>query len=277
MIATTQVISEVPPILAVQSRAPALLYRAFAFPLKFGWGMLFCQSLLGSILLVGWTYRLALRAALKFWWFRRAYSERGITLDQFLSASERTKPHQHWPNWFLQQNFRETIRAPERRAPALRDSTGPRLPFVFVDSLSQNFWIGLRAIANTWVLTLPACLFWWFGWYDGWNNSFNKGYEQAVVGPAISLLGIAWFITMMFYLPLAQARQAVTSQWRAFYQFRLIWKLVRDRWIYCVFLALLYSFSSIPLSALKTSPMFWMRNNPALGALTATQVIAALQ
>src|SRR6266566_2867615 len=122
MIATTQVISEVPPIIAVQSRAPALLYRAFVFPLKFVWGMLFCQSLLGSILLVGWTYRLAQRAALKFWWSRRAYSERGITLDQFLSASERTKPHQHWPNWFLQQNFRETIRSPERRAPALRDS-----------------------------------------------------------------------------------------------------------------------------------------------------------
>src|SRR5437867_2047800 len=122
MIAATPVISDAPPVIAVPSRTRALVYRALVFPLKFVWGMLFCQSFLGSILVVGWTYRLAQRAALKFWWSRRAYSERGITLDQFLSASERTKPHQHWPNWFLQQNFRETIRSPERRAPALRDS-----------------------------------------------------------------------------------------------------------------------------------------------------------
>src|SRR5882672_1071927 len=157
MIATTPVISEVPPIIGVQSRAPARLYRALAIPLKFLWGLFFCQSFLGSILVVGWTYRLAQRAALKFWWSRRPNSERGLTLDQFLSASERTKPHQHWPNWFLHQNFRESIRPPERRAPALRDSNPDgvfekpspspaleeragerRLPFAFVHSLSQK-------------------------------------------------------------------------------------------------------------------------------------------
>jgi hypothetical protein len=117
MIATTPVISEVPSIIAVPSRAPARLYRALAFPLKFVWGLIFCQSFLGSILIVGWTYRLAQGAALKFWWSRRANSERSITLDQFLSASERTKPHQHWPNWFLQQNFCEMMGRPERRVP----------------------------------------------------------------------------------------------------------------------------------------------------------------
>jgi hypothetical protein len=125
---------------------------------------------------------------------------------------------------------------------------------------------------NTWALTLPACLLWWFGWYDGWNNSFNKGYEQAAVGPLISLLGIAWFITAMFYVPLAQARQAVTGEWRSFYQFRLIWKIVRDRWVYCVLLAVLYALLSVPLSVLKTSPMFWMHSSPSLGALTSAQV-----
>src|SRR5437868_7079045 len=230
------------------------------FPIKLFWGMLFCQSMTGSILVLGWTYRSAQRSAFRFWHLRAR-------------SDQPTDRQDHWPNWFVQQNFGEILRASAGTGLARR---GLRIVPALGQSLWLNFWIGLRAIANTWVLTLPACLFWWFGWYDGWNNSFNKGYEQAVVGPAISLLGIAWLITMMFYLPLAQARQAVTGQWRAFYQFRLIWKLVRDRWIYCVFLALLYSFSSIPLSALKTSPMFWMRNNPALGALTATQVIAAL-
>ena len=277
MIAATPVISDAPPVIAVPSRTRALVYRALVFPLKFVWGMLFCQSFLGSILVVGWTYRLAQRAALKFWWSRRAASERGLTLDQFLGASERTKPHQHWPNWFLQQNFRETIRAPERRAPALRDSTGPRLPFVFVDSLSQNFWIGLRAITNTWVLTLPACLFWWFGWYDGWNNSFNKGYEQAPVGPLISIFGIVLFIAAMFYVPLAQARQAVTGEWRSFFQFRLVWRIVRGRWISSVALALLYSLFALPLNVLKTSPAFQPVANPALGNLTDLQVLKHLE
>src|SRR6266478_1267662 len=286
MIATTTVISDVPPVIAAPSRTRALLYRALIFPLKLVWGMLLCQSFLGSILVVGWTYRLAQRAALKFWWSRRPSSERGITLDQFLIASERTEPHQHWPNWFLRQNFRESIRQPERRAPALRDPTSevsqscrstPGLPFALVHSLWQNFWIGLRAITNTWVLTLPACLFWWFGWYDGWNNSFNKGYEQAPVGPLISIFGIVLFIAAMFYLPLAQARQAVTGEWRSFYQFRLVWKIVRDRSVYCVLLGVLYTLLSIPLSILKTSPMFWMHNSPALSAMTSSQVTASLK
>src|SRR6266446_1674201 len=285
MIATTPAISNVPPIIAVQSRTPALLYRSLVFPLKFVWGMLLCQSFLGSILVVGWTYRLAQRAALKFWWSRRPSSERGITLDQFLIASERTEPHQHWPNWFLRQNFRESIRQPERRAPALRDPTSevsqscrstPGLPFALVHSLWQNFWIGLRAITNTWVLTLPACLFWWFGWYDGWNNSFNKGYEQAPVGPLISIFGIVLFIAAMFYVPLAQARQAVTGEWRSFFQFRLVWRIVRARWISSVALALLYSLLALPLNVLKTSPAFQPQNNGALANLTDIQVLKHL-
>src|SRR5947208_11252041 len=144
--------------------------------------MLFCQSFLGSILVVGWTYRLAQRAALKFWWSRRTNSERGLTLDQFLGASERTKLHQHWPNWFLQQNFRESIRPPERRDPALHDSTpevsqsrtsAPRLLSASFGSLRQNFWIGLRAITNTRTLILPACLFRLSCCYDDCNTSFT--------------------------------------------------------------------------------------------------------
>src|SRR6266852_2133210 len=199
--------------------------------------------------------------------------------------------------------------AGERRAPALRDSTpedvsgksppSPPAPRTlsgleeragerrhrrstphrlsgFVHSLWQNFWIGLRAITNTWVLTLPACLFWWFGWYDGWNNSFNKGYEQAPVGPLISIFGIVLFIAAMFYVPLAQARQAVTGEWRSFFQFRLVWRIVRARWISSVALALLYSLLALPLNVLKTSPAFQPQNNGALANLTDIQVLKHL-
>ena len=51
-------------------RPTTLLRRTLIFPIKFLWGMVFCQGLLGSILVVGWTYRLAQRTALKFWFSR---------------------------------------------------------------------------------------------------------------------------------------------------------------------------------------------------------------
>jgi len=263
-----------PSAVQAQLQAPALLHRVLVFPLKFFWGMLFCQSLAGSIFVVGWTYRLAQRSALKFWFSRRGRPQASLAFAEFAAAQEVTSEHVHWPNWFVQQNFRHAVRS------------GPEAGWItaalnvlraLVHSLWVNFWTGLSAIANTWVLTLPAGVFWWFGWYDGWNNSFNKGYEQAAVGPLISLFGIAWFITAMLHLPLAQARQAITGQWRSFYEFRLIRKLVRDRWVSCVLLAVSYSLLCVPLSILKTSPMFWMHSNPALGALTTAQVAASLK
>jgi hypothetical protein len=52
---------------------------------------------------------------------------------------------------------------------------------------------------------------------------------------------------------------------------------MRDRWVYCVLLALLYTLLSIPLAILKTSPMFWMQHDPALGAMTKAQVLTALK
>jgi hypothetical protein len=253
---------------------PSLLRRIVIFPLKLVWGMLFCQTLTGSIFVVGWTYRLAQRSALKFWFSQSDSVRAGSTFTQFLAGMEMTRLHLHWPNWFARQNFRDAARFRPELSP-----TGYlfRIVRALVDSLWMNFWIGLRGILNIWVLTLPACVLWWFGWYDGWNNSFNKGYEQAAVGPLISLLGIALFIAAMFYLPMAQARQAVTADWRSFYQFRLIVKLAKDRWMFCVLLAVLYSLLGIPLSILKTSPTFWMHNSQALGSLTTAQVAASLK
>lgn len=276
MEAPAHAVSLDPPVAAESAvpLAPSRLRRILVFPLKFFWGMVFCQGLAGSLLVVGWTYRLAQRAAFQ-WWSGQAQPERmGTGLTRFLAGHQDTRPHVHWPNWFARQNFQYELQQGRELSPGARV---PRLFSALVQSLWQNFWIGLRGIVNTWVVTLPAGLLWWFGWYDGWNNSFNKGYEQAAVGPLISLLGIAWFIAAMFYLPLAQARQAVTGEWRAFFQFRLIRKLARERWVFCVLLAGLYSVLAIPLSVLKTSPMFWMHNSPALSHLAPDQVVAMLR
>lgn len=263
---------EAPPVIRTKSRWPSFFYRALFVPVKFVWGMVFCQGFLGSIFVVGWTYRLAQRAVWKNWWRRAEPAQRKETFVEFLQTDDRTKAHVSWPNWFAQQDFREAIR---RRGGTTVGSYILSVLKALVYSLWLNFRIGLQAIANTWVLTLPAGLFWWFGWYDGWNNSFNKGYEQAPVGPLISLFGIALFIAAMFYVPLAQARQATTGEWRAFYQFRVVWSVVRLRWLSCIGLALLYGLFALPLSIMKTVPGYWA-NKPELANVADAQVIKML-
>jgi hypothetical protein len=241
-------------------------------PVKLFWAMAFCQGLIGSVIVVGWTYRLTQRSVLKYWWSKSSEPLKGESFGSFVSAQDPAKAaYRRWPNWFCVQGFREAIRRPP-------DTTSwhyvRSLPKTFFGSLWLNFKLGLQAVLNTAVLTLPACLFWWFGWYDGWNNSFSKGYEQAAVGPLISLFGIIWFIAAMFYVPLAQARQAATGQWRSFYQFRLVWSVVRVRWMACVGLALLYVGLALPLNIMKTAPTFWGLNLP--GTLTDAEVLKRL-
>jgi len=265
---------EAPSVAApAPSRAPSQLWRTLVFPVKLLWGMAFCQSVLGSIFVVGWSYRLAQRSVLKYWWSRRPLSQARLAFDDFLAGSEQTRVHRRWPNWFAEQNFREAIRPQPHLSRLRRAFSFGRAP---CHSVWLNFWIGLRAITNTWALTLPACLFWWFGWYDGWNNSFNKGYEQAPAGPLISIFGIFLFIAAMFYVPLAQARQCATGEWRSFFQFGLVWSVVRLRWISSVCLALLYSLFALLLHVLQIAPMFLPQGNPGLEHLTDAQVLKRL-
>jgi hypothetical protein len=277
---------EAAPLAISPPQVSSKLRRLLFFPLKLLLGMIFCQGLLGSILVVGWTYRLAQRSAVKYWWSRSRRPEQGKTFCEFLSETASTSALHDWPNWFLQQKAegRGSSDEPPISSHASRITHHPhrithhvtRLPRLLLHSLWLNFWLGLRAILNTWVLTIPACLFWWFGWYDGWNNSFNKGYEQAPVGPIISISGIILFIAAMFALPLAQARQAVTGHWRSFYDVRLIWKIVRIRWLACAGLASLYCAFALPLNVLKTGPIFWASGKPMLEHLSDTQVLKSL-
>src|SRR6266404_842049 len=90
----------------------ARLRRGLVFSVKFFWGLIFCQSVVGSILIIGWVYRLTQRSALKFWWSRSSCSrgQSSQNFKEFLSASTATRPLRHWPNWFVQQNFLEAIR-----------------------------------------------------------------------------------------------------------------------------------------------------------------------
>jgi hypothetical protein len=211
------------------------LPKWIAFPCKVFVGMVLIQNLLGAVVVMGWVWRATQRFVLRAWWKR----SRAVSWNEFVGGARETEIHRTWPNWFL----------------------GPAGSSSKMERLFGGFWLNLktggRAILNTWVITGPACALWIFSWYDGWNNSFNKGYEQAAVGPATGIAGVLLFIAAMFYLPMAQARHAATGDWRTFFQFRIVWKIIRKRWLESLGLAILFVSLSVPLTAMKTAPGFF--------------------
>jgi hypothetical protein len=127
------------------------------------------------------------------------------------------------------------------------------------------------------VLTIPGCVLWLFAWQYGWTVSFHKGYEESPIGPLVGLLGVALFIAAMFYVPLAQARQAATDSWRAFFQFRVNWRLIASRWGGFVILAAAYAMLSAPISFLKVLPASPEQIEPNFAQLTDAEVVARLR
>ena len=245
---------------------------AAMFAWKFFLGATLCQWLPGSVLVLGWTMRLMQRVVLKQWWLRSELPRSGASFKSFLAADARTREQVRWPNWFVRQNAWQRIREQAGAAALFR-----AVPGAAMRSLGQNLKLGAQGIFNVWVFTLPAGVLWLFSWYDGWNNSFNKGYEQAAVGPLTGILGIAWFIAAMFYVPMAQARQAATGQWRSFYQFGFVWTLIRRRWLACLGLAALFSALTLPVMILKTALGFYAQIHPAVATESPAQVAAGLQ
>lgn len=205
-------------------------------------GALLCQTFLGSVIVLGWVQRSARRATLKHWWrMGSSQAARYKNFESFALEAQPTQEFADWPNWVLSEY------GPTRLC------GGPRRWF---GAFFNNARLGAQAILNTWVLTLPGCLLWSIAWYDGWQNSFNKGYEHAWVGPTTFGIGTILFIGAMFYVPLAQARQASTGRWRSFYDFKLIWYLIRRRWLASLGLAMVCAALSLPALVLKTWPAF---------------------
>ena len=99
-------------------------------------------------------------------------------------------------------------------------ATADRTSFFLGDGASRGIaaqWFGglmsnLAAGAKAWLgalaLSLPFSLVWYAGWFAGWENSFSKGYEQAGVWPATSLLAVFLSLPILALLPMAVAHQA---------------------------------------------------------------------
>lgn len=230
-------------------------------------GAFMVQNLFFAVLVVGWTYRSMQRAALKTWWKMSGNKAPGLSYEEAVSKYPQFREHASLPKWFNRDHAKiywTEVRAKEGGA---LETIKAGLSVAF-HSVRKNFTIGIQGLFNIFALTILPATLWQFGWYAGWDNSFNKGYEQAQVGIFISLTGIALFIAVMFYLPMAQARQAVTGQWRSFFQFRVVWNIVRTRAFSCMILALAYGLVSVPVTFFKTLPLFMENVNPAVLTMT---------
>jgi hypothetical protein len=219
---------------------------------------------IGSIVVVGWTYRWLQGRVLYAWW-KQSRLRTGGSFDDFLAGFGPAAPVRK-PRWLVQERLRAS----------LRQRGGLRVLRAPWHSLWLNFKIGVKGLFCTYLLTGWGCLLMYFGWEDGWRNSFHKGYEQAFVGPAVSVLGILLFTLSLFYVPMAQVHQAVTGEARAFFEFRFIWRLIQARITAYCGVAALIALAAVPLEILKIALFI----PPAFGndeALTDAEVLHYLR
>ena len=267
------------------------LRRLITLPVKLFIGVIFTQSMLLSVLVIGWTHRLMQRSALKTWHrrrgeqatcpaafvdFARGTQAADVTAgDAAAAAGNRSaddlwREHARAPHWIIHAN--PILRV--RRGAAEKKHIRAAIAATF-GSLGVNFKLGLQGLLTTWTLTLPAGLLWLASWWGGWNNSFNKGYEHAAVGPAVGVLGVVLFIAAMTYAPIAQARQAVTGDWRTFYDFRFNRRLIRRAAIGSLVIAASYALLGAVAMGLKTGPLFFQYGD-AMDAMTDAEVLKHL-
>jgi hypothetical protein len=130
-------------------------------------GALLCFTLPGSLLVVCWSYRLAQRSAYKQWWRASPTRRLGEQFSRAALTDELLQWHAHWPNWIVHPAAGDVIREARGQGWARQ---GRALVIASLGSCWLNLRIGVGAIFNTWVLTLPGCILWLFAWYDGWNR-----------------------------------------------------------------------------------------------------------
>ncbi len=232
-------------------------------------------NFVGAVIVIGWTSRLMQRHALHIWWKHSQPWNEGVRFQTFVGSEEELRDHLTRPNWSLRQQFLAHLRSEEHEKRTRTRKATFILGSLFV-SLWRNLKIGAQVIFCTWVVTLVPVMLWQFAWTHGWEISFTKGYEHSAVGFSTWLLGTILFIGVMFYLPVAQARQAVSGDWKAFFHFKAVRHLIKRRWFFCFILAGLYALVSIPVMWAKSAIYFIGNNNPTVEAMTAVEQLQFL-
>ncbi|HEV3256750.1 MAG TPA: hypothetical protein VG013_07725 [Gemmataceae bacterium] len=231
----------------------------FGWCWRLGVGALLCMNYLyiSGIVVTGWTYRWVQARVVRGWWKKSRFGRQGSFED--FCAGLGLEASVARPRWFWQEHVRAALTqpTPDGRPPGTVRLVwrALRLPW---HSLWLNFKVGFLGLFCTFLLTGWGCLLMQFSWQFGWLNSFHKGYEQAFLGPLLGVLGIVLFIAAMFYVPMAQVHQAVTGNCWAFFDFRLVWRLIRARLTGYVGLAVLTALAALPLHVLATAPALFV-------------------
>jgi hypothetical protein len=238
-------------------------------------GILLCASPWTAVVVVGWTFRAMRRRIVRGWWDRSPIREEG-DFDSFAASIGAGMPGRALPRWIVAERFADRIDrpGPDGEAPG-RLRRLLRLPVALVDSLLRNVGVGLRALACTYALTLPACGLWLGAWYDGWNNSFNKGYENAFVGAQTGVFAHLLFIMAMLYVPMAWAHLAASGRAWSFFQFGLIGRLIWRSGGSMALFAAAFALATLPVFALRAAPFSFTLADPGAWADASPDEIRA--
>ena len=236
-------------------------------------GLVLCQTPVTAVLVLGWSYRLLQREAVRRWYRRSNDSVGPVDFAESVASNPRLAGFARWPRWIMAQTPGTQVPGTASRAKRVLRA----LVNVFhhaSGSLWTNLKAGFKALCTLWLVTLPIGLIWLLSWWSGWENSFNKGYEYAWVGPSVGLAGIFAFIVVMPVVPMAVARQAVVGDWRAFFQIRLLVQLIRRNPVFYLALNALIAALSLPIALFAVMPVAfpsWIGGYADLGRPQAMQ------
>jgi hypothetical protein len=188
----------------------------------------FPLSFITSIAVFGWLQRRMQAIALRGWW--RASPRRLEGTFQDFCATLGSGAAVERPRWFLRENIVKHLNRPRKNG-AIAGFLGTVIDFATlpVHSLWLNFKTGVTGLFATYMLTGWGCAIMLFSWYLGWFNSFHKGYEDAFLGLLSGLFGSFLLVLALIYVPMAQAHQAAAGEIAAFFQFRVVTRLILTR------------------------------------------------
>jgi hypothetical protein len=233
----------------------------------FGWcwrlavGPLMCTNYLLSVAVLGWLSRHMQGVIVRSWWKQSDQRLNG-TFTAWCDALGPGAPTAR-PRWFWRERIAAAVSRP---LPGGRAAGGARKLWralgVPIHSLWQNFVVGFQFALGTFLLAGWGFMIMEFSWLFGWYNSFHKGYEISYLGPLTGLLGVFLFVAAMFYVPMAQAHFSLTGEFRSFFDFQFVWRLIRARLLAYAGVTALLGLAVVPLEIATIVPKFFEAMNP---------------
>lgn len=270
------------------------------------WGALFGMNPLTAFLSAGWSQRRARQNVLRSWVLSSPYAEElrrrlspaqardqdqgqerksGASQRDSAGKSDLFLPHPlgsregceliRDPHWILPESWPSPrYSRTDRKMIEVTWRDKLRAPF---QSLARNWKFGWQGVFPTATLLVPTGGMLWFAWRMGWNNSFHKGYEQAPIGPLVSFIGIGLFIWFWSHIPMAQACQAASGEWKRFYRWKLIRKLIWIQPMRYLGLLALYLLLAIPIMMVESAPGLITSGKSKLEFYTAGEAVEFLR